>query len=84
MFCSCSLVLKLSSWLCRLESIAITGKLVEQKHEAISYVWGSPPFSEQILYNDRVVKISSSLEQALKHPHLADTKRVLGIPRGRP
>jgi len=62
---------------CRLESIAITGKHVEQKYEAISYVWGIPPFSGQILCNDRVVKISSNLEQALKHLRLADTERVL-------
>jgi Heterokaryon incompatibility protein (HET) len=63
---------------CHLQLVEIKHNHINhQQYEAISYVWGSPPFHSQIWCNGSALNISPNLEQALRHVRSGVGERVL-------
>ncbi|KAI1430737.1 heterokaryon incompatibility protein-domain-containing protein [Xylaria sp. CBS 124048] len=51
----------------------------EPEYEALSYVWGPPHFSQQILVDKHPLKITENLECALRHLRQASSPRILWV-----
>ncbi|KAI1367612.1 heterokaryon incompatibility protein-domain-containing protein [Xylaria arbuscula] len=51
----------------------------EPEYEALSYVWGPPNFTQDILVDEKPTKITRNLESALRHLRHASLDRVLWV-----
>lgn len=59
---------------CRLEYTTLEN---DRPYEALSYVWGSPEFTQEIRLNNKLFYITPNLETVLRHlRHSADERRL--------
>lgn len=56
-----------------------TSRLRRNTFEAISYVWGSSVKNQEIICDEHVLKITTSLSNVLKRLRLSDTRRFLWV-----
>lgn len=61
---------------CELEVVPIC---MSQPYEALSYVWGDPTVTKEIVLQGSPFRITTNLESALQHLRFADTARCLWV-----
>ena len=71
---------RLAIHLCRLECRLEHANLGRSRpYEALSYVWGEPKFTRELILDGRSIHVTPNLETALRHLRLSHEERVLWI-----